>query len=145
MINFIEGQINLGAKNISAASDDEDLKTLAEEGLIEKRKSARGEIYYYVETVADGMRFGVFISLREKKIEWLRLSWLDSAMKDWDDIGDKALKDEYHMLLDLVEKSVGRPPDNKKIRQRIWCSKWGQIEVSYEPRAFQTNIFMVPR
>jgi hypothetical protein len=91
------------------------------------------------------MRFGVFISLREKKIEWLRLSWLDSAMKDWDDVGDKALKDEYHMLLDLVEKSVGRPPDNKKNRQRIWCSKWGQIEVRYEPRAFQTNIFMVPR
>jgi hypothetical protein len=49
MINFIEGQINLGAKNISAASDDEDLKTLAEEGLIEKRKSARGEIYYYAK------------------------------------------------------------------------------------------------
>jgi hypothetical protein len=41
MINFIEGQINLGAKGISALSDYDDLDDLAKEGLIEKKKRLR--------------------------------------------------------------------------------------------------------
>lgn len=61
MINFIEGRLNIGEKNILAACDN-DLKALAEEGLIEKRKTGRDETYYYVEAEADCMRFGVFIS-----------------------------------------------------------------------------------
>jgi hypothetical protein len=145
MINFAEGKINLGAKNILAASDYDDLNSLAEEGLIEKRETGGGRAYYYVEAVADDMRFGVFIRLREKKIEWLRLSWLDSPMKGWDDVSEKAMKDEYRLLSNLVEKMVGGPPDNKRNRQRTWRFKWGQVEVSYEPRAYQADIFIVPR
>lgn len=143
MINFTEGQINLGAKNILAASD-EDLNALAEDGLIEKREDAVGT-YYYTEAEVDGMRFGVFISLRQKRIDWLRFSWLDSPMKGWDDVSEKAMKDEYRLLSNFVEKSVGRPPDNKRNRQRTWRFKWGQLEVSYEPRAYQADIFMKPR
>jgi len=145
MINFTEGNINIGTKNILAASDYDDLNSLAEEGLIEKRETGGGKTYYYVEAVADDMRFGVFIRLREKKIEWLRLSWLDSPMKGWDDVSEKAMKDEYRLLSNLVEKMVGGPPDNKRNRQRIWRFKWGQVEASYEPRAYQADIFIVPR
>jgi hypothetical protein len=43
MINFIEGRINLGAKNIVATSDYEHLNALAEEGVIERRENGRGE------------------------------------------------------------------------------------------------------
>jgi hypothetical protein len=144
MINFIEGRLNIGEKNILTVFDD-DLNALAEEGLIEKRKTGRGETYYYVEAEADCMRFGVFISLREKRIEWLRLHWLDSPLKGWDDVSEKLMMDEYRLLSDLVKKQVGAPPDNKRNRQRTWRFKWGKVEVSYEPRAFQADIFMVPR
>jgi hypothetical protein len=143
MINFIEGQINIGKKNILTVSD-EDLVALAEEGLIEKRED-NGGTYYYVEAVEDGMRFGVFISLRVERIEWLLLRWLDRPMKGWDDVSEKALKDEYRLLLNFVEKKVGGPPDNKGNRKRTWRFKWGQIEVSYEPRSFDAAIFMVPQ
>jgi hypothetical protein len=146
MINFIEGQINLDAKNILAASDYEDINTLAEEGLIEKREDGAGT-YYYAESVADGMRFGVFIRLREKRIQWLVLHWLDGpcTSKGWDGVSEKALKDEYRLLLNFVEKWAGGPPDNKRNRQRTWCFKWGQVDVSYEPRDFVAAIFMKPR
>jgi hypothetical protein len=144
MINFIEGRINIDGENILAASDD-DLNNLAEEGLIEKRKTGRGETYYYVETEADSMRFGVFISLREKKIEWLRLHWLDSPMKGWDDVSEKLMMDEYRLLSDLVKKQAGTPPDNRRTATRTWRFKWGQVEASYEPRSYQANIFMIPR
>jgi hypothetical protein len=145
MINFTEGRINLGEKNILTASSDEDLNSLAEEGLIEKRETGGGRTYYYVEAASSAFRFGVFIRLREKRIEWLRLHWLDSLMKGWDDVSEKAMKDEYRLLSDFVEKLVGRPPDNKRNRQRTWRFKWGQVEVAYEPRAYQADIFMKPR
>ena len=145
MINFIEGQINLGAKNILAVSDYEYINSLAEEGLIEKREDGAGT-YYYFESVADGMTFGVFIRLREKRIRWLVLHWLEGpcTSQGWDGVSEKALKDEYRSLVNFVEKSVG-PPDNKKNRQRTWRFKWGQVDVSYEPRDFVTTIFMKPR
>lgn len=143
MINFIEGQINIGGKNILAVFNEE-LSNLAEGGLIEKRKDAVGT-YYYVEDEADGMRFGVTISLREKQIQWLRLHWLDSSMKGWDDVSVTEVKNEYHLLLNFVEKIVGRPPDIKKNREHTWRFKWGQIDVSFDLRAFQADIFMVPR
>jgi hypothetical protein len=145
MVNFIEGQINFGAKNISFASDYEDLNTIAEEGLIEKRETGSGTIYYYVEAMANDMRFGVFITLREKRIDWIRLSWLDSPIKGWDDVSEKGVKDEYRLLLNIVEKMVGGPPDNKKNRQRTWRFTWGQLNVSYDLRAFQADIYMKPR
>jgi len=145
MINFIEGQINLGENSITAASDDEYLDALAEKGLVEKREKRGGRVYYYVEAEADGMRFGVFIRLREKKTEWLRLSWLDSSMKGWDDVSEMAMKDEYRLLLNFIEKMVGRSPDNKGNRKHTWHFKWGLIEVCYEPRAYQADIFMKPR
>jgi len=91
------------------------------------------------------MRFGVSIRLRDNEVEWLRLHWLDSPMKGWDDVSEKAMKDEFRLLSDFVEKRVGRPPDNKRNRQRTWRFKWGKIEASYEPRAYQADIFMVPR
>lgn len=80
MINFIEGKINLSEKILSVSSDYEHLKNLAENGLIERREDAGG-MYYYVEAQKDGIRFGVFISLREKNIEWLLFRWLDRPMK----------------------------------------------------------------
>lgn len=133
----------IGERNILAISDDE-LNTLAEEGLIDKQKDAAGH-YYYVENEADGMRFGVFISLREKRIEWVRLHWLDSPMKGWDDVSENLMMDEYRMLSDLVKTQVGTPPDNRRTATRTWRFKWGQVEASYEPRSYQANIFMVPR
>lgn len=148
MINLIEGQLELGAKKILAVSDYEDFNALAKEGLIEKREDpGKGEPYFYVESVEDGMRFGVIISLQEKKIEWFLLRWLDGpcTSKGWDGVSEKALKDEYRLLLNFVEKMVGRPPDKKGNRERTWRLKWGQIDVSYEPRSFDAAIFMIPR
>jgi len=144
MINFIEGKINLGGKSISIASNYEELSALAQEDLIEKREDAGG-IYYYAEAEADGMRLGVFISLREKKIEWIRLHWLDSPMKGWDDVSEKLMMDEYRLLSDLVKKQVGTPPNNRRTATRTWRFKWGQVNVSYEPRSFQADIFMKRR
>jgi hypothetical protein len=144
MINFIEGKINLSGKSISIASNYEELNTLAQEGLIEKRDDAGG-IYYYAEAEAGGMRLGVFISLREKKIEWLRLHWLDSPMKGWDDVSEKLMMDEYRLLSNLVKKQVGTPPNNRRTATRTWRFKWGQVNVSYEPRSFQADIFMKRR
>lgn len=144
MINFIEGQLNIAMKNILASSDD-DLNTLAKEGFIEKRTTGRGETYYYVEAEADYMRFGVFISMMGKRIEWLRLHWLDSPMKGWDDVSEKLMMDEYRLLSDLVKKLVGAPPDNRRTATRTWHLNWGKVNVSYEPRSFQADIFMKPR
>jgi len=144
MINFIEGKINLGEKNISVASDYEYLNDLAEEGLIEKREDAGG-MYYYVETEVGGMRFGVFVSLREKRIEWLLLRWLDRPMQGWDDVSEKAMIDEYRLLSNFVKERIGSPPGNVKTGTRTWRLEWGQLNVSYEVRSFDVAIFMKPR
>ncbi|HBI70521.1 MAG TPA: hypothetical protein DDZ22_16430 [Massilia sp.] len=143
MINFIEGQINIGEKNILAVSNEE-LNNLARQGLIEKRKDAIGT-YYYLEDEADGMKFGIIISLKEEKIQWLRLHWLGSSMKGWDDVSVTEVKNEFHLLLNLVKKIAGRPPDIKKNREHTWRFKWGKIDVSFDLRAFQADIFIVPR
>ena len=142
MINFNEGQIILSEKNILAFSAEE-LDALAQDGSIAKRKDPVGS-YYYVEDEADGMRFGVFIGLGERRVNWLRLHWLDSPVKGWGDVSEKAMKDEYRLLSNLVEKNVGVPPI-KGNRKRTWDLTWGQLEVSYEPRTFQVDIFMTPR
>jgi hypothetical protein len=144
MINFIEGNINLGEKSISVVCDYEQLGALAEEGLIEKREDAGG-MYYYVETEADGMRFGVFISLRGKRIEWLLLRWLDRPMKSWNDVSEKAMTDEYRLLSNFVKKQVGAPPNNIRTGTRTWHFNWGQVNVSYEVRSFDVAIFMKPK
>lgn len=145
MINLIEGKINVGTKDILVASDCDNLDALSEEGLLEARKDGNDGTYYYVEAVEEGVRFGVFITLRDRRIKWLLLRWLDSPMKGWDDVSEKALKNEYRLLLNFVENMVGRPPDKKGNRERTWRFKWGQIDVSYEPRSFDAAIFMVPR
>lgn len=146
MINFIEGKINLKAESVIVASDCGYLNALAEKGLIEKRKDpGNGEDYFYAEAIAEDLRFGVIISLRNKKIDYILLRWLDSPMKGWDDVSEKALKDEYRLLLNFVEKNVGAPPDINSTRKRTWRFKWGQVDVSYEPRSFDAAIFMKPR
>ena len=66
MINFSEGKIDLGSRNISSYSVYQELHSLAEAGLIEKREANGGRIYYYLDATEDDMRFGVFIRLREK-------------------------------------------------------------------------------
>lgn len=126
MINFTEGKLSLGPNNILAASDGEfDART--ENGLIEKRKDARGT-YYYVEDDADGMRFGVTIFVREKRTEWLLLRWLDRPMKGWDDVSETALKDEYRLLLNFVEKMVGRPSIMREIGSVPGASNGGKLK-----------------
>jgi hypothetical protein len=146
MINFLNGQIDLGAKNIRANSDYEGVNALAEQGLIERREDGRGP-FYYVESVANGMRFGVFIRFRKKRIHWIVLHWLDGpcTSKGWDGVSEKALRDEYRMLINFVEKLVGTPPGSKINRQRTWRFDWGHVDVSYEPRDFVAAIFMKPR
>lgn len=143
MINLTEGQINISEKNILASSDEE-LNILAQQNLIEKRKDAVG-YYYYVEDQADDLRFGITINLQKRKIQWLRLHWLDSPMKGWDDVSVEGVKNEYHLLLNFVKNIVGRPSDIKKNREHTWCLEWGKIDVSFDLRAFQADIFMVPR
>jgi hypothetical protein len=144
MINFIEGKIYLGEKFISASTDYDELKTLADKGLIERREYTGG-MYYYVEAQKDNMRFGVFISLREKKIKWLLLRWLDRPIKSWDDVSEKAMTDEYHLLSNFVKKHIGYPPNNIRTGTRTWRFKWGQLDLSYEVRSFDVAIFMKPR
>lgn len=141
MINFTEGKIILGEKDISVRSDYEKLNALAEEGLIEKRVDPGG-MYYYVEAEEEGMRFAVFVSLRDKRIEWLLLRWLDRRMKGWDDVSDKAMIDEYRLLSNFVKKKVGVPPNNIRTGNRTWRFKWGQLNLSYEVRSFDVAIFM---
>lgn len=143
MINLTEGQINISEKNIIAVSNEE-LVTLAEAGLIDKKKDAVG-IYYYFEDGVDDMKFGVAINLQEKKIQWLRLHWLDSPMKGWDDVSVQGVKNEYRLLVNLIERIVGRPSDVKKNREHTWCFNWGKIDVSFDLRAFQADIFIVPQ
>lgn len=146
MINLNDGKINLGTEYISTMSDFDKLNELAEKGLIKKRKEpGKDGVYFYVETVTEGIRFGVSISLHHREVDYILLRWIDSPMKGWDDASEKALKDEYGLLLNFVENNVRRPPDNKKNRQRTWRLKWGQVEVSYEPRSFDAAIFMVPQ
>lgn len=144
MINFTEGKINLGEKNISVAARYEDLNALVKEGAIEKREDAGG-MYYYFEAEANSMRFGVFISLRDRRIESLLLRWLDRPMKGWDDVSEKAMTDEYRLLSDFVKKEIGAPPNNTKTGTRTWHLKWGRLNVSYEVRSFDVAIFMKPR
>jgi hypothetical protein len=83
---------------------------------LKKRKDFDGSgNYFYIEAAAEDIRFGVFISLREKRIDYILLRWLDSPMKGWDDVSEKVLRDEYRLLLNFVRKTAGAPPDNKKI------------------------------
>lgn len=144
MINFTEGEINLDQGSILMTTGEGSLDTFAKKGLVERREDNGGP-YYYLEASERGMRFAIFISLREKRIEWLRLHWLDSPMKGWDDVSEKGVQDEYDLLSNFVEDAVGGPPDSKKSRRRMWRFTWGQLEVCYDLRAFQADIFMKPR
>jgi hypothetical protein len=144
MINFTEGKINLGEEILSVSSSFEDLENLARKGLIERREDAGG-MYYYVEVQEDAMRFGVFISLREKNIEWLLLRWLDRPIKSWDDASEKAMTDEYHLISNFLKKQIGSSPNNIRTGTRTWRFKWGQLNLSYEVRSFDVAIFMEDR
>jgi hypothetical protein len=144
MINFTEGKINLGEKIVSVLSNCEELENLAESGLIERREVI-GDMHYYVEAQKDSMRFGVFIFLREKKFEWLLLRWLDRPIRSWDDVGEKAMTDEYHLLSNFVKKHTKARPNNIRTGTRTWRFKWGQLDLSYEIRSFDVAIFMKPQ
>lgn len=146
MINFAKGQINLDEKNFLSVSDYEELRSLAANCLIEKREYSGG-IYYYVESIAQDKKFCIFTSLREKRIDYIALRWLGGpcTSKGLDDVSEKTLKEEYRLLCAFVAKILGRPPDDKRNRQRTWRYAWGQVEVSYEPRDFVAQIYMKPR
>ena len=53
--------------------------------------------------------------MHEKSIKWLLLRWLDSHRKGWYYVSEKALKNEFRLLLNYVEKIVGHLPDKKEI------------------------------
>lgn len=89
MIDFIPGTIHIGDRIISIGADCETLNDLVQNGLIDKRRSGRGTDYYYLESFADNVRFGIFITPIAEQIEWIRLSWLDSAMENWDEISER--------------------------------------------------------
>lgn len=145
MINFTEGNIHLTDKFISINSDFKYLETLAKTGEIEKRKIRNeSDPYYYIE-VNDGLRFGVFVSMKRKKIEWLQLRWLDRPTRGWEDVNEKKLQDEYCFLLRFVEEKIGRPHDSKKNWRKIWFCEWGEVHVNYDPRSFDVRIFMKPK
>jgi len=148
MINWLEGKIDLGAKVIGVASDRGELDALAEQGLIEKRTDAGGGLrYFYVEIVAEGMRFGVSISVQDKKTCSLALHCLDGPCtgKGWDGVSDELLREEYRLLLRLVQKNGGGLPDNKQESQSTWHFEWGRVIVNCQRRDFVTDIFMEPR
>jgi len=126
MINFTEGKINLGEKIVSVSSSCDELENLAESGLIERREVV-GEMHCYVETEKDSMRFGVFISLREKNIEWLLLRWLDRPIKSWDDVSEKAMTDEYHLLSNFVKKHTKARPIMLELRRAHGVSNGGNL------------------
>lgn len=141
MINFTEGKIQIGEKNISVHSSVNELDALAKEGLIDRREDAGG-MHYYVETEVDEMRFGVLISLRDKRIEYLLLRWLDRPMKGWEDVSEKTMTDEYRLLSDFVKKKIGAGPNSARTGTRTWRLKWGALNVTYEVRSFDVAIFM---
>ena len=144
MIDFTEGKINIGENILSVSSNYEELENLAEKYFIERRECAGG-IYYYVAAQEDAMRFGVFISLREKNIEWLLLRWLDRPIKSWDNASEKTMADEYHLILNFLKKQIGASPNNIRTGTRTWRFKWGQLNLSYEVRSFDVAIFMESR
>lgn len=143
MIDFIEGKITVRESDIFSISHEE-LALLATKGLIEKRHDNIGT-YYYLENETNGMRFAVFVGTREEKVNWIRLSWLDSPVKCWKDVSDKAMIDEHRLLLNVIENEIGKLPDSKSTRKNTWSLKWGQLEVRYEPRSYQADIFMKPQ
>lgn len=146
MINLLQGQLKLGPTRIFATSSYEDLDSLAEENVIEKRGDGEGT-YFYVEAVVDDMLFGVFITCREKKIHSMILRWLDGpcTSQGWESVSEEALRDEYRLLSNFVKKNVGASADEKKLGTRTWRLKWGRVDVSYEARDFAVAIFMLPR
>ena len=141
MINFMERKIEFGENSVCLNTAYDAIGKLVKQS-IDKRKTGRGTIYYYVEASANDTRFGVFINLQDENIELIRLSWLDSPMRSWEDVSEKAVKEEYNMLLNVVENLVCRAADNKGIRLRSWMFHRGQIDVTYNLRAFQADIFM---
>jgi hypothetical protein len=91
------------------------------------------------------MRLGVFISLREKNIEWLLLRWLDRPIKSWYGASEKAMADEYHLISNFLKKQTEASPNNITTGTRTWRFKWGQLNLSYEVRSFDVAIFMEAR
>lgn len=145
MIDLTNGKLSFGENSILAFSSAVDLRALTEAGLVEKRdERTDGAANYYAEAEQDGMRFSVLIEVRDRQMDSLALRWLDSPMKGWDDVSDDALRDEYRRLLNFVRSSAGRP-DAKSAMTRTWRFKWGQVEVSYEPRSFDAAIFIKPK
>ena len=87
----------------------------------------------------------MFLSRCEKNIERLLLRWLDRPMKSWDDVREKAMTDEYHLLSNFVKKHTKARPNNFRTGTRTWRFKWRQLDLSYEVRSSDLTIFMKPR
>jgi len=144
MINLIQGQINIGEAIIKVTSRSEELDVLADRGLIEKRENP-GDLRYHLESEADRLRFAVSISVRDDRIEWLLLRWLDSPMKSWDDVTKQLVTDEYRLLSSFVKRQVGARADSKRFRTRTWHVKWGKIDVNCNEHEFSVSICMMPK
>lgn len=147
MINFSEGKIHLGATTICVGSECTELDSLSERGLIERPGyGGKGTANFHFETVTEGMRFGVSMSLREEKVGSLVLHWLDGPCtgKGWEGVSDELLREEYRLLWKFVQASGAGRPDDKGEGQRTWRIKWGEVMVSCEQRDFVAAIFMTP-
>lgn len=145
MIDFTKGSINFGQHTITTTSDYRYLKSLATEGLIAKRNVHKAKPDYYFEVIQDDMRLGVFVRIRGEKIEWILLRWLDRPMKGWEDVSERAMANEYHLISNYIKTHVGGPPDSKKMGSRSWRLGWGELSVSCEVRSFDVAIFMKPQ
>lgn len=120
MISLSKGKIEIGEKIILTSSSHSHLDELAKKGLNERRPEPNGgSHYFYFETTMQELIFEVIVSLREKRIDWILLRWLDGpcTSKGWDDVTEKALTDEYRFLSNFVQDSIKRPPDHRKNRQ----------------------------
>jgi hypothetical protein len=92
------------------------------------------------------MKFTLGIRYTGNRLDWIMLRWLDGpcTSRGWDSVNEALLKEEYAQLAVFLERQIGNPPDRKKNRESTWILPWGEVSVSYDPRAFEVGIFIEP-
>lgn len=73
-----------------------------------------------------------------------RIDWLNKGNKI-SDYDKHALFAEFLALRSIVQRAVGREPDNVLQREVIWDEETYEVTVSYEPTAFEIGIFFAPK